>query len=304
MYSFAQLSKGIENPDLAVREVNALYHTRLRRWDHNKHGVNVLERDWDNLVLLDACRVDMFRDKNPFAGGSFSTVLSRGSDTVEFLRGNLDGNQYLDTAYVTASPQLYRLSGDQHGLDIDTELHDSIEVWEDNWAEDAKTVKPDRLTDAALEAAADYPDKRLLVHYMQPHAPFLGPTAREHFDRDSLSFDWRKYRDVPDELLWKAYEETLEAALPHVERLVENLRGKTVLSSDHGQLMGERGFPVPVKLWGHPRHHYIEELIRVPWYVPEYEERKTVRAEPKEGSQRAKVDSDIVSSRLENLGYK
>lgn len=304
MYTLSQLSKGIENPDLAIQEVNALYHTRFRRWDYNKNGINVLERDWDNLVLLDSCRTDLFCHKNPFAGGSYSTVLSRGSDTVEFLRGNLDGNHYLDTVYVTASPQLYRLSGGQHGLNIDTEFHDRIEVWKDNWAEDVKTVKPGPLTDAALEAAAEYPDKRLLVHYMQPHAPFLGPTAQEHFDRDSLSFDWRKYRDVADELLWKAYEETLETALPHAERLVGGLRGKTVLSSDHGQLMGERGFPVPIKLWGHPRHHYIEELVRVPWYVPEYEQRKTVRAEEMDGCQGAEVDSDVVRSRLKNLGYR
>jgi len=80
-----------------------------------------------------------------------------------------------------------------------------------------------------MDAAEQYPNKRLLVHFIQPHYPFIGPTGQEHFDLDSLDFWDRVLRgevDIPDDVLWNAYEENLEVVLPHVETLMEALDGE------------------------------------------------------------------------------
>lgn len=303
MYSVEQLSKGISNPRLAIREINSLYYTRFGQWEYNEAGVNFLEEDWDNLVLLDACRVDLLEECSSFDGAKQQTRISRGSDTFEFLWGNLHGNTYRDTVYVTASPVLHRRFEDNSIRSIETEFHDQIDVWQNNWADDAKTVMPEVVTDAALEAAEQYPNKRLLIHYLQPHAPFLGPTAEKHFTRDSLSADWSDRRSLPNETLWTAYKETLERALPHVEQLVSALHGKTVVSADHGQLFGERGRPIPISLYGHPRHQYLDPLVRVPWYIPPFDDRKRIVAGDREESKSA-VDQSVVKNRLTDLGYR
>jgi hypothetical protein len=41
------------------------------------------------------------------------------------------------------------------------------------------------MTEAALEAAEMFPHKRLVVHYMQPHYPFV--PAETDFDKDHLA---------------------------------------------------------------------------------------------------------------------
>jgi hypothetical protein len=50
------------------------------------------------------------------------------------------------------------------------------------------------VTEAALEAAEWYPNERLIVHYLQPHAPYIGPTGVNEFPTEYLNF-WRSFRD-------------------------------------------------------------------------------------------------------------
>ena len=49
-------------------------------------GTFVMNEDWDNLIILDACRYDLF---NAVAGINSDYIISRGSDTAEFLRETL-----------------------------------------------------------------------------------------------------------------------------------------------------------------------------------------------------------------------
>ncbi|MFQ5885465.1 MAG: hypothetical protein ACE5IO_10250, partial [Thermoplasmata archaeon] len=48
-------------------------------------------------------------------------------------------------------------------------------------------------------------------------------------------------------------------ALDWVMRLVQVLKGRVVITSDHGNLFGEYG------LFRHPRGLYLPELTQVPW---------------------------------------
>jgi len=47
--------------------------------------------------------------------------------------------------------------------------------------------------------------------------------------------------------VWEAYIENLHVVLPHVEDLMTSLEGKTVVSSDHGNMVGERARPIPIR---------------------------------------------------------
>lgn len=59
----------------------------------------------------------------------------------------------------------------------------------------------------------------------------------------------------------KAYEKNLEQVLEHVEELSNILEGKTVVTADHGDLLGENG------LYGHPGNSNLKVLRKVPWDV-------------------------------------
>jgi len=298
MYSTEQIATGIRNPDIALRELNRLYFRRLYTREFNENGTDIFAEDWDNLIILDACTHDLFEAEHTLPG-RLERRQSRGSSTVEFLRGNFDDRKLHDVVYLTANPQLYRHDS------ISPSLHATVNIWQENgWNEEYRTVLPETVTTYAKDVAEEYPNKRLVVHYIQPHYPFIGPTGREHFDLDSLAV-WDQIQvgelGVSSDVLRQAYRENFELVLPHVEDLLASLTGKSVVTSDHGQAFGERGGLLPLEYYGHPPSVYIDSLVEVPWLVYETGERKEVVAE--RPLERNSVDSEVVSDRLEQLGY-
>ena len=283
-----------------ARRANRAYYRRLGRRTHDPAGVDVVAADWDVLVVLDACRYDTFTDRvetgtsDPALPGDLRQVQSRGSHTVEFLWGNFATRKLHDTVYVTANVQPYVF---REALD----LHHVEHVWVDGFDQEARTVPPETTTDAALACAEQFPRKRLVVHYMQPHYPF--PEAPE-FEYGTMAF-WDAVAagavDVTADQLRGWYETNLDRAVPEVRRLVDSLDGNIVVTADHGNLFGERVGPVPIREWGHPWGLYVEPLVTVPWLVCEgSNRRRIVDDKPQEASE---YDETIAKERLRALGY-
>lgn len=307
MYSLRHAKKALERPHVLFRELNKLYHTRLGRLSYDPDGVDFFEEDWDNLLLLDACRYDMFLTHHDLPG-RLERRRTRGSHTTEFLRGNMSGRSLDDTVYVTASPMYQRER--KHGR-VDGRFHAVVNVWdEEGWDPEMHTVLPETVRDYALRAAREYPDKRLFVHFLQPHYPFIGPTWRAE-DGD-LAFDWTGVAtgelDLSKETLWQASAESLDLTMPHLKELMEELEGRTVVTADHGQLFGERQFPVPIAEYGHPPGQRSAALVEVPWLIHDNGPRRRtpfVRLVEDQGTAEEadrSVDDD-VEDRLEQLGY-
>jgi hypothetical protein len=308
-YTLENFVAGLRNPRIFLGELyrfgadfNIAYHHRT----DSGHGTRVIEEDWDNLVILDACRFDMFEEQSHMQG-DLQRRRSLGSESWEFLRKNFAGEECHDTVYVTANPHAPKLP--------DGTFHAVVDLLEDGWDPEQRTVLPETMVVAARQAAEQYPDKRLLIHFMQPHFPFIGDAGRrlEHggIERSSADDDGNSKRHVWGSLrhgrlqkapVWEAYRENLDVVLPHVETLLESLSGKSVVTADHGNLLGERTRPLPVRGYGHPRGLDVPELRTVPWLVVEGEDRRSVVAEPP-------VDNDgpderVVKQRLEALGYR
>lgn len=272
---------------------------------------HLMHEDWDNLILLDACRFDQFESLNTI-DGRLETRTSLGSATPEFLKKNFKGESHHDTVYVTANP-MYRTKN------LENVFYEVIDVWESGWDDQHKTVRPKEMVKATLEAYKEYPDKRLISHFMQPHYPFIGESAQELGEHAGYERTYRQVQgeealrdhstvwtlleegEVDEKTVWRAYNENLEIALPHVKDLVNEFTEKTVVTSDHGNLVGDRITPFGKPLSGHPTGTYTDELRKVPWLVIEGETRKQIRA----GTPQKSVDeeSDVVTKRLADLGY-
>ena len=296
-----------------LRNVNQRFHTRNRRHRTNPGGIDVFAEDWDTLVLLDGCRYDTFAEEHDLPG-HLSTRESRGANTVEFLRGNVAGRVLHDTVYVTANGQFHN-----HRDELDASFHHVENIWQydDAWNDRHHTVLPESTTEYALRAAERFPDKRLLVHYIQPHDPFIdAPIAIDDaFDPETPDF-WRRVYvgdlEYEPAVLREAYVDNLRRTLPHVRRLVDARHGKTVVTSDHGNLLGDRAFPVPVREWGHPSALWQSELTTVPWLVdvthprPEVVSEEPAAAADLAGSGRRDpdIDEEELEEHLRNLGYK
>jgi len=242
--------------------------------------------------------------------------LSKGSNTGEFFEENFEGTQYHDTVYVTANP-VPRVE-EWCRVDIDRVFHDVVDVWEDHWDDELNTVRPEPVAEAVRAAHEAYPNKRILGHFIQPHQPFIGSTGQSIDEDGMMAYRkisgeqtdtrgqvWKRLEnsEISADLTWQAYAENLELVLPHVMDLVENLTGRTVVTSDHGNLLNEVAWPVPIRKCGHPRGVHTKQLIKVPWLAFADGTRSEAVAEPpaETGSESGREER---LNRLEHLGYR
>lgn len=271
-------------------------------------GTQVMNEDWDNLLILDACRYDMFADRINMEG-SLESRISLGSSSEEFMERNFVGKQFHDTVYINANPFIPKLDLD------DSTFHAVIDCLK-KWDEELETIRPATVAQAASDAHRRYPNKRLIVHFMQPHAPFIGKRGQKMIgggwtmdhDVDAEPGVWNQLRDGQDvslETVWEAYNENLELVLAEVEPLVNELNGKSVITSDHGNLVGERLGPIPTRQkYGHPYGVHTEELVKVPWFVIEGRTRRKVSSEPPAQSNSDTIPEAELKDRLGALGYR
>lgn len=310
-YTLDNFRRALQNPVLIGREA-----LRLASWPiHQAYGgytdsqydnesTDVMSEDWDNLVLLDAARFDYFEELNTI-GGSLRKEISRGKKSWEFIERNFVNRELHDTVYVTANPFSTDIpEGTFHYVD-----HLHARAWDDRIG----TVQPEAVVEAAIEAHNEYPNKRLIVHYMQPHRPYLGETAemlRKRLDlqgygqHDEGIQIWGavKQRDVTVEEIRAAYAESLEIALESTEALLKQLSGKSVVTSDHGEMLGERVLPFTTRVWGHMEGFDTPTLREVPWLVVESDDRRNITySDPVESE--VSLDDSEIAERLDALGY-
>jgi len=268
----------------------------------------VLDADWDLLVVLDACRADLWREvvgpDHDLPVGE--TRIAPGGTSTEWMDsvfGAADDAALANVGYVTANPY-----SDTH-VDGD-KLAFLEEVWRDGWDDDIGTVRPRAVTDAAVRAGRERNPERLIVHYMQPHFPSLadekddGIAIDEFGERplsvwEELRFGHRSKTDV-----WAAYRENLELVLEDVALLRSNVDAeRAVITADHGNAFGEHG------IYGHVGGVALRALREVPWVVTDAAD--TGAYEPADPRMNDAADEDTtddaaadVEERLRSLGYR
>ncbi|WP_277542853.1 alkaline phosphatase family protein [Haloarcula laminariae] len=238
-------------------------------------GRNVLDAEWDLLIVLDACRVDALRavsDEYDFLG-PVGSVRSVGSTSFEWLALTFDRSRRQTvrrTAYVTGNPYPELVFDRKQVPPYETAVpfgprdYDVVDsedfLYLDEVAEygvdpDQGAVPARTITDRTIAAGRTHDPDRLIAHYMQPHTPYLGapPGSRPAF-ADLMS------GDVSRSAMWDAYLATLRYVLDDVELLLENVDAETVvITADHGEAFGEWGF------YGHTIGCPHPVVRRVPW---------------------------------------
>jgi CRISPR/Cas system-associated exonuclease Cas4 (RecB family) len=289
-------SNTVQNPSLFGRAINRQYYNIRNGYDYNHKGIDIIDEEWDTLVILDACRYDLFAEHVEWEG-QLQRRISRGSATNEWLTANLHSRELHKVVYTTANPMYL---SNKHNFDL--RLHDVIDiVGKSKWG----VGTPTEVTETALEVHRKYPKKRHIVHYVQPHYPFISEDAPISAEKQSEGNNiWseliNRNTDIKESQIIKSYQKNIEPVLNSVRHLLDSLTGRIVVSSDHGNMLGERSRPVPTTEWGHPPGIYTPELVQVPWFVDDGEGRRSiVEEDPAE----IKDATSGVKKRLERLGY-
>ncbi|GAB7008105.1 hypothetical protein [Halorubrum trueperi] len=268
-------------------------------------GIDYAGGDWDTLIILDACRGDLFEEfANLNRWDEYERVKSGCGATRTWFERKWN-REYGDIVYVSGTPVLSRCAPGS--------FHRVVECWQSAINEELNAPDPEIVTDSAIEAHEEYPNKRVVVHYIQPHYPFVQDTdlhftefaGTEQWDvnADSRATDvWEALRAgiVDKDKVWDAYGRNLEYVLDEVDELLDTIEGRVVLSSDHGNLLGEITYPIPFREYGHPMHLAQPSLTTVPWAVNDGPRREVIEEEVGSTSD---ASSGEIESHLQALGY-
>jgi hypothetical protein len=180
------------------------------------------------------------------------------------------------------------------------------EVWEYAWDDQSGTVHPRPITDRAIQAGRERDDEKLIIHYMQPHVPFIANDNSPGLNKDNFggdhwkaaSDDWALLQQGERTLeeVWEDYQQNLRLVLDDLEILINNIDSDSlVISSDHGNAIGECG------MTGHPTNVPHPALSTVPWI--ELETKDSGNHSPSDYRRQEEATTEEVEQRLNSLGY-
>lgn len=262
--------------------------------------------NWDVLIVLDACRYDYF--KNNYGKYfdekqvNLEKVRSEGSHTEEWLEKTFSGTSLNDTVYFSANPFIN--SKGIRGSPAKEVFDTVIDVWDWGWNAEYGTVLPETVEKSFLKKKDRHEGKRFVLHFEQPHAPYLsldytetregkldkfrallGGKLVDALGRKRVMGLRRELRRVAGEILpsekkdegtespstklvaekygidvlKESYQKNLHSALKSVGHIIDILDSWIVITSDHGEMLGEDN------LYGHFRSSDHPTLREVPW---------------------------------------
>lgn len=272
---------------------------------HVNYGEPYWERDWDVLIMLDACRHDLMQEVAPawgFLPDDIPATTSPASMSEEWLERHLQpryAEDIAETALISAN------AFTRHDWVADAGWAEFDEVWKHSWSDAEGTVLPRPVTDAAIRTWRDTDAERMIVWYLQPHGPFVEAEWSQGFEKREIGNGagihksvWRRLRDgdLTREQVWSAYRDNLQYVLEDVALLLENLAAEdVVITADHANCLGEWG------VYGHPKYVPQPTLKRVPWVDVDAADLQT--HDPAPAPEQAGVSDAVVEERLADLGY-
>lgn len=164
----------------------------IPRQTESIHGL--VDHDQFVLVILDSCRYDSFERLYPeYLSGSLDRVWSSGNWTRKWMERTWDGTY--DLTYISTTPYTFDYSHEEYNSRYrpSDHLDDVINVIGEEWNPVLSTTPPEPVTDTALRHISETETTRAVVHYMQPHAPYIG---------DERILQW----DLPDDQINRLLE--------------------------------------------------------------------------------------------------
>lgn len=273
---------------------------------------NFLDEDWDYAIILDSARYDIFEEMySDYFSGNLEKRKSKASATPEWADKVLEGRQNIN--WFSANPFINGIGlplNEIGAVDYDKtpskHIAHVVDLWDEIWDEKKGTVHPEDVNREFKDRIDQLGDRRTVIHYMQPHAPFVGrgkSRINEHLRKsfsklkengeESGKISDKISERIPDligrleetetfmklgfmssldrssifevirgdtrEKLMEYYRENMRLALENANELAEDLDGKVIITSDHGEAFGEQG------VWEHHVETHIPPLVEVPW---------------------------------------
>src|SRR5699024_10008652 len=102
---------------------------------------------------------------------------------------------------------------------------------------------PRYVTDRAIDVGRKHDFDRMIVHYAQPHSPYVSNANtedRDLYEHEDEPFAYLRAGGDRQQVL-QAYLADLRYVLDEVALLCDNIDGEVVVSADHGEAFGKYG---------------------------------------------------------------
>lgn len=327
--SFSGLLKNLLYEHDLASELYGLYaFSNLAVTTRYPVGHNIYESDWDALIVLDALRTDALREvadeysflcdigeKTSLASTSkewllktfteryrekiSNTTYVTGNGFVHWLRD--DPPKYLEFS-ATSETAIQRCELLERALNRNVVHASTFEHIEELWPlAGTNPIAPvpvaESITEHAIAQSRERNPDRLLVHYMQPHTPYIAEANNRGYATDT---ELSPFAALIDETatraeVWDLYIENTRYVLDSVADLLENINaGTVVITADHGELFGEW------YMYGHAVGFPHPKLKRVPWVETTAKDQRTIDPDPQQTS----GINESVEEHLKDLGYR
>lgn len=224
----------------------------------NDQAQLIRSRLWNYIIILDACRFDYFERAwlKPV-----KSAWSPGSNTQEWVRRTWPG--YYPYKVYSTNPFINSKGLGHFSYTARDHFKEIIDLWLTEWDDDVGTVRPE----AVVEATRDAPPMSI-IWFLQPHAPYLEwDESLGHPDgMDFLNWTPDRIDELypQDPATHRAhYWVNVHMVVDQVRELLKSLEPPILITSDHGELLGEGGRR------GHPGKSRMKELRLVPVVVIE-----------------------------------
>lgn len=228
------------------------------------------EKDWDVLTVFDACRWDALEAVLDRDIPNVTTPAT--ASTADWLTRvwNREDGFWEDVTYISGNAmsdwvQKPEEFGHDYECDLDNSVGQHVRAFDDDELYDRilGATRPDALT----EHVPQY-NPPVVVHYMQPHTPFIGNVklaakgterVKEWLPDDARTsgvYNLAGNGDVSPEVVRRAYLENLDLVWGHAKRLQTHF-DDVVYTADHGEVLGPDD-------WSHGRRDHSRARI-VPW---------------------------------------
>lgn len=289
-----KIRKGLRNPLDAVSYINRKVKRTVSFTISSRFntGHNLMEEDWDLLIILDTCRVDVMREVAEEGQFEFldtnniREITSVGSSTPEWTTKTFS-EKYSDilneTAYIIGHGYPYKIIENQLDINDLRGVPYAPTNWQKVQAGDFGKIIPafehsDRelleqrhsdtqdLVDAAINIGRTGNYSQVIVHFIEPHYPYIASALSEGRE---LTYDEENpiqyLREGGDrDRVWENYKNELRHGLSYVEQLLKNFDAeRVVISADHGEAFGERTWP-GLRRYGHQAGMFHPKVRKVP----------------------------------------
>ena len=217
-----------------------------------KQLINEVAEDQYWIIITDGGRADFYeqiiRESEVLSLDEYQRAYNSGVAFTANWFAEMFNDQYNAWMFHGGQP-IYSFKTNEYNYD-EREHFEEVPGYEKyNWGCDiGDTSDPESVVDIVLNSNA----KSGVIRFIQPHNPYLGmPISSEQ--------DAKRY--TPEKLA-EHYNMTYRYIIPSLNRLIDHLDGKIIITSDHGQCLGDCD-----QYLHSPSHDLHEHLTDVPWHV-------------------------------------